>query len=294
MPHRAVATCGAGLCLAARGDGVPRARRRVDTASAEATGLALAVHRPGGLVNARAPRVAEASHAARWLLPTRETRRACTRGKCTRPSAPPVHRTNNPVRIARRRQARVLAAPAGRGAPTPPRARATAMMRKSRARGRARSHEMGATPRHASRVAPANDQSNLVIMYSRIKHSIPALQVQPYTVEPLAPNGASLGRYEIPAHACPHVRCEHAVMATSRAGRRTHRSRNSDGRGGLRQRAAAPPPRAAHWVRPPSGKQTTAIAHTVSERPRLRHARRRNQAIADRRRRVGQPPARRQ
>ena len=45
VPHRAAATCGAGLRR--RGDGVPRARRRVDTASAEATGLALAVHRPG-------------------------------------------------------------------------------------------------------------------------------------------------------------------------------------------------------------------------------------------------------
>ena len=56
VPHRAAATCGAGLRLA-RGDGVPRARRRVDTASAEATGLALAVHRPGSRVNARAPRV---------------------------------------------------------------------------------------------------------------------------------------------------------------------------------------------------------------------------------------------
>ena len=74
---------------------------------------------------------------ARWLLPTREsgeTSTVCTRGKCTRPSAPPVHRTNNPVRIARRRQARVLAAPAGRGAPAPPRAGKTVHEKISRAR----------------------------------------------------------------------------------------------------------------------------------------------------------------
>jgi len=65
------------------------------------------------------PREGRGIPCARWLLPTRETSTACTRGKCTRPSAPPVHRTNNPVRIARRRQARagrlaVALRPAGR------------------------------------------------------------------------------------------------------------------------------------------------------------------------------------
>ena len=68
---------------------------------------------------------AEASHVRGGSCPRARRSTACTRGKCTRPSAPPVHRTNNPVRIARRRQARALPPHTTTRAPhTPPTASA--------------------------------------------------------------------------------------------------------------------------------------------------------------------------
>ena len=110
------------------------------------------------------PREGRGISCARWLLPTRETSTACTRGKCTRPSAPPVHRTNNPVRIARRRQARVLAA--WRCAPPPGQL----------ARGRATT----------TRITPRTRQRSIEFSYhvfTNKTHTSTALQVN-RTVEP--------------------------------------------------------------------------------------------------------------
>ena len=136
MPHRAAATCGAGLCLAARGDGVPRARRRVDTASAEATGLALAVHRPGGLVNARAPRVAEASHVRGGSCPRARVERPapCVRVVSVRGHRPLLSTVQTTPCASRGAGRRACWPPPRAAAPRRPRARAKLCMRKSRAR----------------------------------------------------------------------------------------------------------------------------------------------------------------
>ena len=221
------------------------------------------------------PREGRGIPCARWLLPTRGTRStACTRGKCTvghRPLLSTVQTTP-----CASRGARAGAAP----------------------RHRCRPPREAESPPHDTHHAPHPPQRSIEYSYNEFTnktlHTRTALQVNHVLYRAWLRGVWGVSRDEIPAHACPRVRCEHAAMAISRAGRRTHRSRSSDARGGLRQRAAAPPPRAAHWVRPPGGKQATAVAHTVGERPRLRHARRRIQAIADRRRRAGQPPARRQ
>ena len=117
---------------------------------------------------AREPERAEASHvrggSCPRARPAPRVRVVSVRGH--RPLLSTVQTTPCASRGAGARAGRL--ALSGRRAPRP-------LSGRARPAPRAR----GAEPRHASRPAPANDQSNLVIMYLRIKHSITNRTVKP-------------------------------------------------------------------------------------------------------------------